>query len=56
MTEFTDKAPALDMSMDEKAELPKPMYYGNQTVPHPTNRRARITHRDQVLNEVLDAK
>jgi hypothetical protein len=33
----------------------KPMYYGNQRVPHPTNTRAKTAHAN-VMEQVLRAK
>lgn len=32
------------------------IYYGNQHVPHPTNRAAKITNHAKVMRQVLDAK
>ena len=32
------------------------IYYGNQNVPKPTNEAAKVTHADQVMSAVLEAK
>ncbi len=55
MKECKDNAVGLDIP-NHNEEPQKPMFYGNQSVPHPTNRRARITPAQEVMRNVMDAK
>lgn len=49
-------ATAFDLPNSQHPGYENKIYYGNQKVPHPTNSAAKITHPNEVMRQVLEAK
>lgn len=55
MKEFTDEAPGLELSMP-KDKVWQRAYYGNTSVPSPTNSAAKKVNSSEILRAVNEGK
>jgi hypothetical protein len=46
---------AFELPNGQNPQPHKPMFYGNQSVPHPTNIQAKLVDHAKIMRQVLDA-
>ena len=56
MIDDKNKAPYFEMPDEVAACSHAKTYYGNQSVPHPTNKKAMIVDHAKVMGQVLEGK